>query len=91
MSHRPSVNEIEHWLIARIAEVTATPPAAIDPDRPMEAYGLTSVMAVGMSADLEDWLGIVVEATIVWDHPTVAALAQYLAESAGAGGTLRTT
>ena len=82
MTRYATVDEIETWLIARIAELTQTPPGAIDPDRPMEAYGLTSVMAVGMSADLEDWLGITIEATIVWDHPTVAGLARHLAESA---------
>jgi len=86
MTHHPTAREIETWLIARIGELTANPADSIDPDRPMEAYGLTSVMAVGMSADLEDWLGISVEATIVWDRPTVSALADYLAEILTAGG-----
>jgi acyl carrier protein len=91
MTHRPSVGEIERWLIERIATLTASPLDSIDPDRPMEGYGLTSVMAVGMSADLEDWLEIAVEATIVWDYPTVATLAQHLADSAVAGKTQRAT
>ncbi len=47
----------------------------------MEAYGLTSVIAVGLSAELEDWLGIDVDATIVWDYPTVAGLAAHLADA----------
>lgn len=79
MTARPTEADVERWLIDRISALTGHPASAIDPDRAMESYGLTSVMAVGMSADLEDWLGIRVEATIVWDYPTVAALAGYLA------------
>jgi len=91
MSPRPAASEIERWLIERIATLTASPPDSIDPDRPMEAYGLTSVMAVGMSADLEDWLGITIEATIVWDYPTVTALAQQLAGAVVSEGAPQTT
>ena len=86
MTTQPTESVIEQWLIQRIALLTDHPSAGIDPDQPMEAYGLTSVMAVGMSADLEDWLGITVEATIVWDYPTVAGLAAYLATACGPTG-----
>jgi acyl carrier protein len=80
MTH-PTESVIEQWLIQQIAFLTDHPADGIDPDQPMEAYGLTSLMAVGMSAGLEDWLGITVEATIVWDYPTVAGLAEYLASA----------
>ncbi|PCE30712.1 acyl carrier protein [Burkholderia ubonensis] len=76
----PAADAIERWLIARIAAATGCEAAAIEPDRVMEAYGLTSVMAVGLSAELEDWLGIDVDATIVWDYPTIAGLAAHLAD-----------
>jgi acyl carrier protein len=75
---------LEGWLVTRIAALTGQPPDDIDPDRPMEAYGLTSVMAVGLSAELEDMLGIPVDATIAWDHPTIEGLATHLAAAAAA-------
>ncbi|WP_029013111.1 acyl carrier protein [Niveispirillum irakense] len=75
----PDALVIEQRLIDRIAALTGCPAYMIDPDQPMDGYGLTSVMAVGLSAELEDWLHIPVEATIVWDHPTIAGLAAYLA------------
>jgi len=82
----PMEAAIERWLIDKIATLTGQPASSIDPDRPVEIYGLTSVMAVGMSADLEDWLGIEVEATIVWDYPTLAGMAAHLAASKVSAG-----
>lgn len=77
----PTAEAIERWLIGRIAAATGGEAAAIDPDKVMEAYGLTSVIAVGLSAELEDWLGIDVDATIVWEYPTIAGLAAHLADA----------
>jgi acyl carrier protein len=39
-------------------------------------------MAVGLSGELEDLLGISVDATVAWDYPTVAGLAAHLASGA---------
>lgn len=73
---------LEDWLIARIAVLTGTEAALIDPGQAVESYGLTSVMAVGLSGELEDLLGISVDATVAWDYPTVAGLAAHLASGA---------
>src|SRR4051794_4463912 len=59
--------DLEDWLITRVAELAGEPADAIDPDRPMQAYGLTSIMAVTIAADLEDLLGVAVDATVTWD------------------------
>jgi len=40
---------------------------------------LDSVAAVGLAGELEDWLDVELPATILWDYPTIAALAEYLA------------
>ncbi len=79
MSAHMDTPALEAWLVARIAARTGHAPGAIDPDRPMESYGLTSVMAVELSAELEDMLGIPVDVTIAWDHPTATTLAAHLA------------
>jgi hypothetical protein len=34
---------------------------------------------VELAQDLADWSGIPVEATIVWNYPTIDSLAEYLA------------
>ena len=50
----------------------------LDWNKPFREYGLDSLAAVGFAADLEDALGLQVSPTAFWDHPTLAALAEYL-------------
>jgi phthiocerol/phenolphthiocerol synthesis type-I polyketide synthase D len=69
---------LEDWLIARVAALAGEPADAIETDRPLHAYGLTSIMAVTIAAGLEDMLGVAVDATVTWDYPTIESLAAYL-------------
>ena len=41
-------------------------------------YGIDSVLAVELVQALEDWLKISLDATILWNFPTVESLSQYL-------------
>ncbi len=66
---------ISDWLVQRID----LPPDIIDPDQPLAALGLDSIVAVEIAADLQDWLGQPVDATLAWDFPTIKALAARLA------------
>lgn len=47
---------------------------------PLVEYGLDSVQAVGIGVDVEDHLGVTLEASDLWEHPTVAALRSALIE-----------
>ncbi|WP_375506828.1 acyl carrier protein [uncultured Nostoc sp.] len=49
-----------------------------DIQKPFAHYGLSSMIAVGLSSDLEDLLGIKLPVTVAWDYPTLESLAQYL-------------
>ncbi|MEL6606584.1 MAG: acyl carrier protein, partial [Cyanobacteria bacterium J06614_10] len=42
--------------------------------------GLDSSAAIGLTGDLEDWLGQSVDPTLLYDYPTVDALVAYLCE-----------
>jgi phthiocerol/phenolphthiocerol synthesis type-I polyketide synthase A len=42
--------------------------------------GLNSVMAMSVRRETEQLVGFELSATILWNHPTVAALAAYLAK-----------
>jgi 8-amino-7-oxononanoate synthase len=48
-------------------------------------YGMDSLMAVNLSGRLEDLLGRPISGSIVWEYPTLAGLADYLA--AGGSGS----
>jgi acyl carrier protein len=76
--------EFRFWLIERLARHLKREPSKIDVDTPLADYGLDSLYALAIVADIEDYLGIPVEATMMWDHPTVAALASALAKQIAA-------
>src|SRR5581483_12078283 len=69
---------IEAWLIEQLARLTGLDPQRIDVDRPLAGYGLDSIVSVELTADLEEWLGSPVPETLLWDAPTVRALAEAL-------------
>ena len=70
---------IEEWLVEQIARRTGISLSEIDVQRPFVDYGLDSVQAVGLAGDLEVWLNRSLSPTLVWDYPTIEALAAYLA------------
>ena len=80
----PSTEAIEDWLIAHIAQAAKMDPADVDPRDAFADYGLSSIAAVGLSGDLEDWLGLRLPTTLVWDYPTIQSLAEYLSEQVSA-------
>ncbi|MFB6618340.1 acyl carrier protein [Streptomyces sp. NPDC085524] len=78
------------WLTDRLAAYLDREPESIDPTVPLAVYGMDSVCGLSLCGDVEDELGIPVDPSLAWDHPTVAALAQHLASRGArvpAGGT----
>jgi acyl carrier protein len=73
-----STGELRDWLIARVAAYVESPVDAIDPSVPLGEYGLDSVLALAMAAEIEDHLGVDVDPTVLWDHPTIDALTGFL-------------
>jgi len=74
---------IEQWLTGQLAELLGVQPEAIDTRQPFVSFGLDSAQAVGLAGDLEDFLGEPLPPTIIWDYPTIEALAAHLANTAG--------
>ena len=71
-------DEIASWLVAYVARELGVPEDAIDRTAALADLGLGSRQAVILAGDLEDWLGRELDATVVWEHPSVDALAAYL-------------
>lgn len=72
--------DIQGELQKRIAQRLHLAPAEIDPEAPFASYGLDSVQAVQLTAELEDWLGQRLNPTLAYDYPTIASLAGFLAQ-----------
>lgn len=77
---RLDASEVLPWLKEKFAEWLEVSPEDIKVERPIASYGLDSISAVTLSVCLEDELGFPLDAALMWEHPTLASLAAYLAE-----------
>ncbi|NJM96239.1 MAG: acyl carrier protein [Phormidesmis sp. RL_2_1] len=77
----PSSQEIQAWMVSYLADLLDMEPEEVETDVPFDSYGLDSSSAVGMTGELEEWLGAEVDPTFIYDYPTVKALAQHLGET----------
>jgi phthiocerol/phenolphthiocerol synthesis type-I polyketide synthase D len=68
--------QLGEWLAAEIGRVCGVPDVEVD--RPLQEYGLTSREAVQLVGALEDLLDVELPDALVWEHPTIAALADAL-------------
>ncbi len=79
----PRGGALRDWLVEKVAALLELPAAEIDPHAPLQSLGLDSLAAVTLSGELSDHLHRPVEPTIVYSHPTIAALtAHFSAETA---------
>jgi NADPH:quinone reductase-like Zn-dependent oxidoreductase/acyl carrier protein len=74
----------EH-LTARVARILRLEPARIDAEAPLKSLGLDSLMTLELRNRLEHDCGLHLSATLVWNYPTIAALAGHIAELLGLG------
>jgi long-chain acyl-CoA synthetase len=78
----PSAAAVAGWLESWLREqLPAAGPLAHDV--PLREYGLDSPRAVLLAAALGEWLGLALPVTLAWSHPTLGALARFLAAEPG--------
>jgi acyl carrier protein len=80
---------LEGVLLHLLARFLRRDPDSIDPDRPLQEYGVDSLDAVMLVGDLEDALDVELPATVQWDHPSLRSIAQVLAGCLGEEGVRR--
>jgi 6-methylsalicylic acid synthase len=68
-------------LRAQVGAELRLPAADIEPRRPLVELGVDSLLTVGLRIRLHRRYGVDLPATVLWGHPTVAALAAHLAET----------
>lgn len=73
-----TVAELREWLRRWVAEATGQPLENITVDRPMEEFGLASRDALALGGDIEEVTGVMLNATVVYQHPTIASLADVI-------------
>ncbi|AUX41121.1 uncharacterized protein SOCE26_025260 [Sorangium cellulosum] len=77
-ARRPSL--LAAHVTGEVAGVLGLAPDHVDAHAPMSALGMDSLMALELRDRLEASLGIPMATTLVWQRPTVAEMASYLAE-----------
>ncbi|HWU89452.1 MAG TPA: beta-ketoacyl synthase N-terminal-like domain-containing protein, partial [Kofleriaceae bacterium] len=83
-----SADAIERWLTDELAASLGIDPRSVDPRARFTHYGLDSAGALHLVAALGKRLDRTLPATLLWEHPTIAAVAAYLAGVTGTAETL---
>ncbi|MEE1738096.1 acyl carrier protein [Streptomyces sp. BE147] len=84
ISAAATVETVRTWLTERVAYFLDIAPQDIARDDLLVEIGLDSVYALTLCGDVEDEYGILVEATLAWDHPTIDALTAHIHSQLGA-------
>jgi acyl carrier protein len=75
-----SHDELQMWLLDRIAFSLDRPVENIDPSVELARYGVDSVYAISIISDIEDHLQVEVDVAEARRRETVASLADYLVD-----------
>nr|CAD19085.1 StiA protein [Stigmatella aurantiaca Sg a15] len=74
---------LESFLREEAAQVLRLPPARIDLSRSLQTLGMDSLLSLELRNRLEANLELTLPATVLWNYPTLSALAPFLAERMG--------
>jgi acyl transferase domain-containing protein/acyl-CoA synthetase (AMP-forming)/AMP-acid ligase II/acyl carrier protein len=69
---------IRAWLMEKVADKLRVPVDTVRASDPFSHFGIDSKDAVALSGELQEWLGRPLAATLLYDYPTIEALAQHL-------------
>ena len=72
--------EIQRWMQNKIGAELNVAGDSLDPTEPITSYGLDSIAAFTLTLDLSEWLERDLQASLLWDFPTISELARYLGE-----------
>lgn len=67
--------QIVEWCRQHIAKLLNIPIERIRADAEFDSFGLDSAAAVSLVVDLEEWLGIEISPSLLFDFPTIQAVA----------------
>jgi myxalamid-type polyketide synthase MxaE and MxaD len=70
-----NLNQIVRKAVGAVLKIA---PSRLDPQKPLGAMGLTSLMAIELRNILEGTLKRPLSATLAWNHPTIEALVAFL-------------
>ncbi|MBD1999155.1 acyl carrier protein [Leptolyngbya sp. FACHB-541] len=75
-----AIETIQTWLVNQLAKQLSLSAPSIKVEEPLTRYGLDSIDSVTIVGDMEDWLGVDLPSTLLWDYPTIEKAATYLVQ-----------
>ena len=76
-------SDIRDWCIAYLKKTVDNPSIAVGPDASFAELGLDSATSAYFIVELEEWLGAELRPELVFEYPTISALAHFIAASEG--------
>jgi len=76
-------SDIRDWCIEYLRKTVDNPSIAIGPDARFAELGLDSATSAYFIVELEEWLGAELRPELVFEYPTIAALAHFIADGQG--------
>lgn len=72
------IEEIQKWIVLWLSKEFNIETQEIDIQEQLVNLGLSSRQAVILTGELEDWLGLKIDPSLVWEYPTIKQIAEYL-------------
>lgn len=72
------LSELRAWFSNKLCEITQSTDAAVAWDDELSDFGLSSSQVVGLTGELERWLGTQLPANLFYDHATLRKVAEYI-------------
>ena len=76
--------ELRRWLLAAVARRINGDPAALDPRERFSRYGVDSIKAAAITAELSEFLRRPLPRTLLWDNPSIDAVVRHLTSTTAA-------
>jgi acyl carrier protein len=70
--------DIQDWLVTKIAEQLGKNSDKIDIKAPFDSYGLESVQAMSIASLGRKYLGLNLSPLLIWSYPNIESLSRYL-------------
>lgn len=74
-----SSEDLRRWLADTVSRHVRKPADGLDPALPLAEYGLDSVSALSVAAEIEDHFELELDSNAMWEHPTIGELVTLLA------------
>ena len=72
--------DVQTWLVKRLAKELKVTEDQIDLQRSFSTYGIDSLAAVTITADLEDYIQCQLLRNVFWEYPNIALISEYIEE-----------